>query len=59
MLHFCLDQFDIAYFKRANDTFENLMGDEVLLHLYLCMNVIFREYDFLFLFLFLFRVGGE
>jgi diguanylate cyclase (GGDEF)-like protein len=44
---------DIDHFKKVNDTFGHLMGDEVLLHFSQCMNSTFREYDLLF------RVGGE
>jgi len=50
---FCLAVLDIDHFKRVNDTFGHLFGDEVLLHFSQCMNETFREYDFLF------RVGGE
>jgi diguanylate cyclase (GGDEF)-like protein len=52
-VQYCLACFDIDHFKKVNDTYGHLMGDEVLLHFGQCMNETFREYDLLF------RVGGE
>lgn len=44
---------DIDHFKRVNDTFGHLYGDEVLLHFAELMKKTFRYTDFLF------RYGGE
>jgi diguanylate cyclase (GGDEF)-like protein len=44
---------DIDYFKRINDEFGHLYGDEVLLHFTSLMEHSFRHTDFLF------RYGGE
>lgn len=44
---------DIDYFKRVNDEFGHLYGDEVLLHFSRLMDKTFRHSDFLF------RYGGE
>ncbi|OGB25215.1 MAG: hypothetical protein A3I66_01135 [Burkholderiales bacterium RIFCSPLOWO2_02_FULL_57_36] len=52
-VNYCLAVLDIDHFKKVNDTYGHLLGDEVLLHFAQCMNSTFREYDFLF------RVGGE
>jgi diguanylate cyclase (GGDEF)-like protein len=52
-VQYCLAVLDIDHFKRVNDTFGHLFGDEVLLHFSQCMNETFREYDLLF------RIGGE
>lgn len=52
-VQYCLALFDIDHFKRVNDNFGHLVGDEVLLHFSQCMTETFREYDLLF------RVGGE
>lgn len=50
---YCLALFDIDHFKKVNDNYGHLVGDEVLLHFSQCMTETFREYDLLF------RVGGE
>lgn len=50
---YCLALFDIDRFKRVNDTYGHLVGDEVLLHFSQRMTETFRGYDMLF------RVGGE
>jgi diguanylate cyclase (GGDEF)-like protein len=44
---------DIDYFKKINDKFGHLYGDEVLLHFAGLMEKVFRHTDFLF------RYGGE
>lgn len=44
---------DIDHFKRVNDTFGHLFGDEVLLRLGNLMRATFRKHDYLF------RFGGE
>lgn len=44
---------DIDFFKRVNDDFGHLYGDEVLLLLASLMKATFREHDFLY------RYGGE
>ncbi|MBT3309071.1 MAG: GGDEF domain-containing protein [Gammaproteobacteria bacterium] len=44
---------DIDFFKRVNDEFGHLYGDEVLLHFSRLMDKTFRHSDFLF------RYGGE
>lgn len=49
----CLAALDIDHFKRVNDTFGHLYGDEVLLHFAQIMQRQFRYTDFLF------RFGGE
>lgn len=52
-VQYCLALFDIDRFKKVNDSYGHLVGDEVLLHFSQCMSETFREYDLLF------RVGGE
>lgn len=49
----CLALIDIDHFKRINDAFGHLYGDEVLLLLARIMEQCFRETDLLF------RYGGE
>lgn len=49
----CLAIMDIDYFKKINDTFGHLIGDEVLLAMSQLMRKCFRFTDFLF------RYGGE
>lgn len=44
---------DIDHFKRINDTFGHLFGDEILIHLANIMRYCFRSQDLLF------RYGGE
>lgn len=44
---------DLDYFKKVNDTFGHLFGDEVLIHFADLMKKFFRHTDFLF------RYGGE
>lgn len=48
-----LAEFDIDFFKRVNDQFGHLLGDEVLILLATLMRKIFRDDDLLF------RFGGE
>jgi len=52
-LHHYLVIFDIDFFKRINDTYGHLIGDEVLLLLSRLMQEAFRDGDLLF------RFGGE
>lgn len=52
-LHHYLVIFDIDFFKRINDTYGHLIGDEVLLLLSRLMQASFRDGDLLF------RFGGE
>jgi len=49
----CLGMLDIDFFKRVNDDFGHLYGDEVLLLFSGLMKKCFRENDYLF------RYGGE
>ena len=51
--HYCLAILDIDHFKRINDNFGHLYGDEVLLLISTMMQDSFREDDALF------RFGGE
>lgn len=52
-LHFWLGMADLDHFKRVNDTWGHLYGDEVLLLTAQLMQGHFRENDYLF------RFGGE
>lgn len=52
-LHHYLVIFDIDFFKRINDSYGHLIGDEVLLLLSRLMQETFRDGDLLF------RFGGE
>ena len=52
-LHHYLVIFDIDFFKRINDSYGHLIGDEVLLLLSRLMQATFRDGDLLF------RFGGE
>ncbi len=52
-ISYWLAVIDIDYFKRVNDEFGHLFGDEVLILFSRFMQDIFREEDFLF------RYGGE
>ncbi len=49
----CLAVLDIDHFKKVNDTYGHLIGDEVLLNFAKLMDKCFRFTDFLF------RFGGE
>ncbi|MCW8929946.1 MAG: GGDEF domain-containing protein [Gammaproteobacteria bacterium] len=49
----CLAILDIDHFKKINDTYGHLYGDEVLLHFAQQMQKVFRDDDWLF------RYGGE
>lgn len=48
-----LAMLDIDHFKRVNDSYGHLCGDEVLLRFTQVMHQSFRDYDYLF------RYGGE
>lgn len=50
---FWLGMIDVDHFKRVNDTFGHLYGDEVLLLVAQIMQACFRDDDYLF------RFGGE
>ena len=50
---YCFAIFDIDHFKRVNDTFGHLYGDEVLILFAGIMEKVFRHEDMLF------RYGGE
>ncbi len=52
-VNFCLAVLDIDHFKRVNDTFGHVYGDEVLLLFANLMKNTFRDNDLLF------RFGGE
>ena len=51
--HFWLAVLDIDHFKRVNDNFGHLIGDEVLLLMARLMRTSFRSHDLLY------RFGGE
>lgn len=51
--NYCFAIFDIDHFKRVNDTFGHLYGDEVLILFAGIMEKVFRHEDMLF------RYGGE
>jgi len=50
---FCLAIVDIDFFKKVNDTYGHMIGDEVLIELARFMNSCIRKYDVLA------RFGGE